>query len=118
MPFRIGNLMFGAADDGLLALVYDTRTNEVVAESSLNNETLRDWIRGNDKEARSDRERTARRRKKLVKITDDAIRAMGTAKAEPEEVRDLLLWMARLAQNSINIDRDDELLTEIEAQDK
>lgn len=99
-----------------MVLIWDVRAAEVVASSDAlrADQAIQKWLGGADKEERKDRERAARRRPKLVKILDDAIRAMGTLKAEPEEMRDLLLRLALLTQASINKRRDDALLAEIE----
>lgn len=86
--------------------LYDNRTDEVVAES-IRNRTA--WLNASDKADRNEKERAQRRRKKLVNIVDTAIMGMGRQRAEPEEIRDLCLRMAVLAQSAINRAKEDEL---------
>lgn len=112
-----GQLWF--TDYKLLACIFDERSREVVADSDATADLkkVQAWLAGRDKEDRNERERAARRRPKLVTILHKAIIAMGTAKAEPAEIRELLLRFAVQAQVNINVESDDALLSEIEAAD-
>lgn len=101
-------------DPSVKALLLDGRSSDIYAESMAD---ARAWLRGTDKEDRNERERAQRRRPKLVKALDAAITAMGTEKAEREEIRDLLLRYAVQVQRSINRDREDLLQAEIETPD-
>ena len=104
----------------LRAEICDPRSKELFADSdaTADDEKVKAWLNGRDKEDRNERERAARRRPKLATILHKAILAMGTAKAEPAEIRELLLRFAVQAQVNINVDSDDALLAAIEGEDQ
>lgn len=107
-------------DHKLLGCIFDERSREVVADSDATRDIrkARAWLAGGDKEDRNERERAARRRPKLATILHMAILAMGRAKAEPAEIRELLLRFAVQAQANINVESDDALLSQIEGADQ
>lgn len=78
-------------------------------------EDMTKWRLASDRRDRNERDRTKRRREKLIKVMDVSIGAMLRYSPEHEEIRDLLIYSARETQSAI--DKREEALAEIEAQE-
>jgi hypothetical protein len=98
----------------IVGRIIDTRSNGLLVENMASHHH---WLQASEKEDRADRERAQRRREKLVSLVSGVVGAMNRMRAEPEEIRDLLLQFAVLEQLNITRKTDEALLAAIELED-